>query len=208
MVFLFILALSYSHYCKRKANYMLEKIKASLLGYGRFSEEDLLLITNRLTVVNYKKQSCLIKEGQICKELCFVNNGGFKQYVVSDDGTEAITNLFTADDWMLEYKSFTSQKPSETFIEATEESELLVLSIHNLHELIKLSDSFFSLGRILELATQNQQYQNNRKTPEEKYALLLANKPQVIQMFPAKDIASFLGMAPETLSRVRRKLIS
>jgi CRP-like cAMP-binding protein len=187
---------------------MLEKVKASLLGYGKFSEADLLLITNKLTVASYQKQGCFIKEGQLCRELCFVNKGGFKQYTIATNGTEVITNLFIAGDWMLEYKSFTSQKPSATIIEATEESELLVLSVHHLHELIKLSDTFFSLARILELATVNQEYQTNRKTPEEKYNFLLANKPQLIQSFAAKDIASFLGMAPETLSRVRRKLIS
>jgi CRP-like cAMP-binding protein len=204
MLFLFTLAIFQN---KGLLN-MLEKIKPALLAYGRFSEEDLLLITNRLTVANYKKQTYFIKEGQVCQEVCFVNKGSFKQYMIGDDGTEIITNLFITGDWMLEYKSFTSQKPSTTIIEATEESELLVLSVHHLHELIKSSDSFFSLARVLELATQNQEYQSTRKTPEEKYAFLLANKPQLIQIFPAKDIASFLGIAPETLSRVRRKLIS
>jgi hypothetical protein len=67
---------------------------------------------------------------------------------------------------------------------------------------------FFRIGRIFEQAIQNQDYQHTRISPEEKYALLLKTKPQVIQRFPLKHIASYLGVTPETLSRVRRKMIS
>lgn len=60
----------------------------------------------------------------------------------------------------------------------------------------------------MEAGHENLVYQNNRLSPEEKYEKLLNEKPQYIQVFPAKTIASFLNMTPETLSRVRRKLIS
>ena len=101
-----------------------------------------------------------------------------------------------------------TQKPSETVVRATEVSEVFKLSGYDFHELVKISDSFFRMGRIFEQALQNQDYQHNRMTPEEKYALLIASKPQIIQIFPLKYIASYLGMTPETLSRVRRKIIS
>jgi hypothetical protein len=62
------------------------------------------------------------------------------------------------------------------------------------------------MGRhIFEQAILNRDYQNNRLSPEEKYAMLLSTKPQIIQSFPLKQIASYLCMTPETLSRIRRK---
>lgn len=187
---------------------MFSKLIPAIRKYGNFTEDELSMVTSRLQFLHYEKNSCLLKPGQVCGGIYFVNEGSFRQYDINEDGVETIINLFMEDNWMLEYKSFTLQKPSETFVEATEDSEVLLLSIHDLHELIKLSGAFFRLGSILEVAVQNQRYQNNRMTPEEKYALLLKEKPELINCFPAKYIASYLGMAPETLSRVRRKLIS
>jgi hypothetical protein len=101
-----------------------------------------------------------------------------------------------------------SQKPAEYSITATEEAELFCIYVHAMHELIHQAPVFFQLGKLMEAGFMNLKYQNNRLTPEEKYELLLKEKPQYIQLFPAKTIASFLGIAPETLSRVRRKIIS
>jgi hypothetical protein len=82
------------------------------------------------------------------------------------------------------------------------------LSVWDFHELVKVSDMFFRMGRILEQAIQNTDFQHNRLSPEEKYELLLASKPELLQQFPLKHIASFLGMTPETLSRIRKKISS
>ena len=187
---------------------MFDSIKKSILKFGNFSEEQLLAITSRLKVLNIKKETAIIKEGQTCSHFYFIENGSFKHYSISEGGEENIINLFIDKDWMFEYKSLIAQKPSDCFIQAMEESEVFELSLWDVHELTKLSDSFFKMGTVFELAIHNQDYQNNRTSPEEKYAMLLANKPQVIQKFPLKYIASYLGITPETLSRVRRKLIS
>jgi CRP-like cAMP-binding protein len=187
---------------------MFNQLRSSLLNYGNFSEWEFGLITERVKAGNHSRQSTVIKTGETCSGLYFINSGSFRQYYVSEDGREIIEDLFMEGEWMLEYKSFTSQKPSATIIEAMEDSETLVLSVYQLHELIQVSNSFFALGRLLERGMQNQQYQNNRLTPEEKYKLLMQNKPALINKFPAMYIASYLGITPETLSRVRRKFIS
>ena len=101
-----------------------------------------------------------------------------------------------------------SQSPSLNTIQAAESSEVYGLTAHDFHELVKISDSFFRLGKIFENSTQNQGFQNNHLSPEERYELLILNKPEIIQKFPLKQVASFLGIAPETLSRIRRKISS
>ncbi|KAI9453492.1 putative transcriptional regulator, Crp/Fnr family [Russula earlei] len=101
-----------------------------------------------------------------------------------DDGNDVTLNLYVENDWVMEYKSLIRQQPAETIIQATEQR------------------------RIFEITVQNQDYQNTRLSPEEKYERLLATRPRLIQQFPLKYIASYLGITPETLSRVRRRIIS
>src|SRR5579871_752261 len=187
---------------------MFDNVKNSFLKFGNFSDEELSTIAKRLKNSDVKKDIFLIKEGQTCNHFYFIERGSFKHYSITENGDEAIINLFAENEWMFDYKSLIAQKPSDSFIQAMEDSHVFELSLWDLHELIKESDSFFRVGHIFEVAVQNQDYQNNKISPEEKYAMLLASKPQIIQKFPLKYIASYLGIAPETLSRIRRKIIS
>ena len=187
---------------------MYEQVSASIQRFGPFSEEQMKIVLNYLKHFVVEKDQYLVKEGQICREFYFVNSGSFRHYTILETGLEATLNLYVENDWVFEYKSFISQQPSTAFIQANEKTDVFFLSGFDFHELIKISDSFFRMGKIFEQAIQNQDFQHNRLTPEEKYELLLSTKPQLLQKFPLKIIASYLGMTPETLSRIRKKISS
>ncbi|MPR34859.1 Crp/Fnr family transcriptional regulator [Salmonirosea aquatica] len=185
---------------------MFESIRSSVQNLGYFTDAELALLVGRLKVIPLARGGYLLREGQVCRAVYFVNRGSFRHYQVMNEIDEINLNLFIENDWMFDYQSFTSQKPSRALIQAAENSEVFELNVYDLHALIGESSTFFRLGHLLESALESSENRTANLTPETKYRKLLQTKPQLLQRFPLKHIASYLGITPETLSRVRKKL--
>ena len=128
---------------------MFENITRSIQRIGRFSDKDIPVFLSKLKTLTLQKDDFLLTQGKTSQAIYFVKKGSFRQYSFTESGDEITLNLFIENDWMLEYKSFTSQKPSASIIQATEDSEVFELDVHALHELIGISQVFFQIGRIL-----------------------------------------------------------
>jgi CRP-like cAMP-binding protein len=177
-------------------------INQVLENIGTFSAEELDLIQKHCNLRHLKKNEVLLEAGQICSSIYFTVSGAFYQYRIIDID-ENIIELHIENEWFLNYSSFISQKPSSDTIKAYVDSEILEMTVYSLHNLIGISPVFFQLGKLLQPATLRTQFFDDAMTPGEKYKYVLEHRPQLLQKFPLKYIASYLKIAPETLSRVR-----
>ncbi len=186
---------------------MNESISELISRVGRFSEQDTLLLEKELQFRSLKKEAYLLEKGTVCSSLGFVVSGCFYHSNFDSELNKNIIDLNIKNDWVINHKSFTSRKPSEYAIQAFEDSTVYELSIDALHRLIGQSQSFLQMGKILEETTSRVAFFDNNSTPDEKYQFILNNKPNLLQKFPQKVIASYLKITPETLSRVRKRFL-
>jgi CRP-like cAMP-binding protein len=182
---------------------MMSKI---LNAIGQFSENDCTLFEKAVKIRQVKKEEILLKQGEKCQSLFYTLEGSFYQYYFDEENDLKVIDLYIENEWFLNQQSFVAQKPSETYIEAYSDSTILELTVHALHFLIGQSPAFFQLGKVLEQPLSRLYFFDKTLSPLEKYQYILDKKPEFIQAFPLKLIASYLKITPETLSRVRERL--
>jgi len=178
----------------------------SLNNLGRFSAEEAQRLFDCLDSVLIPKGTSWLTIGQVCQNLGFLESGALVHYRMVEDGNPQVLNLGLPGDWMLDHQSFTQQQPSKFQLEAAVDSQLFTLSIEQLHHLIGFSPSFFQLGKILDSTSEFSHQSLVNLSPLQRYHKLLKLKPQLLQAYPLKTIAAYLGITPETLSRVRKRV--
>lgn len=157
-----------------------------------------------------RKKQYLLQEGEICKCLSFVSKGLLKSYFMDEKGNEHI-NMFAFEGWWIsDFNSFINQETSVLNIDAIEETELLMITredYENLMLAIPVMDRYFRILYQNSLVTKDYRLiVSNSFTAEEKYTQFAQKNPEVIRRVPHNLIASFLGLAPETVSRIRKKI--
>ena len=156
------------------------------------------LLFSSLVVKNVQKKDLILKQGQICKKLCFVESGGLRAYNLIDDGKESTIMFAVKEWWITNMNCFVNQKPTVLSIEALELSQIVALDYHSLEELyqeIPKSERFF---RILFLNAyireQLRALHNISLTTVERYRLFVENYPAIVEKVTQKQIASYLGV--------------
>ncbi len=157
-----------------------------------------------------RKKQYLLQEGDICKYLSFVSKGLLKSYFMDEKGNEHI-NMFAFEGWWIsDFNSFINQEKSVLNIDAIEETELLMISREDYEHLmlkIPVMDRYFRILYQNSLVTKDYRLiVSNSFTAEEKYTQFALKNQEVIQRIPHNLIASYLGLAPETVSRIRKKI--
>jgi CRP-like cAMP-binding protein len=186
---------------------MYEILKKSLLEHVSLTDEEWELCKNSFRPKRMLKRQFMLQEGDVAREVAFVEKGALYSYSVDSRGNQHVIRFAFEGWWMANLQSFFTGEPSRLNIEVFEESELLMLDKQN-HE--RLIDEIPAYERYHRIIVQNayvalQQRVENALglTAEEKYSRLIEQNPEFMNRVPLTLVASYLGITPETLSRVR-----
>jgi CRP/FNR family transcriptional regulator, anaerobic regulatory protein len=188
---------------------MLEQIKQSISQYITLNKEELDFFFSLLTVKVLNKKELLFRSGQNCRNIYFINKGCIRYYYLVD-GEEKTAQFFFENGWYTDYESFLSGDPSENFVDAIEDTELLCLEKSNLEKLYSTIPKFERFGRIMaENAYLGIRYRTKtltNLTAEERYLKLIKERPKIFDRVPQYYIASYLNIKPQSLSRIRKNI--
>lgn len=176
--------------------------------YAPFSDQELETIVHRFKYKKIKSGDFLLTQGEVCKDLLFVQSGCLRLYYVHDEMEVSVWFSFEHSS-AIEVYSFISGMPSNYFLQAIEDSEVLFISKDELDELCKLKPLMQLMMKnfwedvLLNLISRFTALQTD--SAEKRYLDLLA-KPPYMKAIPLKYLASFIGVTPTSLSRIRRQI--
>ena len=173
------------------------------------TKEEEEIIRTYLTRKKIRKKQFLLQEGDVCRHIAFVEKGMLRAYTIGEKGTERIIQ-FAMEGWTIsDLYSFLTSEPATYAIEAIEDSELVLISQQANTELLEKLPRYETYMRILltnaYIALQRRINSVISNTPEERYNTFTALYPEIVRRVPQHMIAAFMGLTPETLSRVRSK---
>lgn len=167
------------------------------------------ILSESMVIKNFKKGDFLIKEGQYEKDSFFVSEGLVRQYKIVD-GNEITTNFFTEEQWIISFENIDGKSLSNYNLVCVEDTTVVIGDEEKAQNLFKQFPRFEKISRqIMETVFKEQQEQmilHLTDKPEERYLKLLASRPDIFQRVTQYDIASYIGVKPESLSRIRKKL--
>lgn len=161
-----------------------------------------------LSSINLKKKEFILKPGQSCSSRYFITKGLVRLYYIDRKGNEQIIHFAIDHWWITDYDSLINQKPSKLYIQALEDTELLVLQQDDFNDLTTRIPTVDRLFRqIMEktfIAAQKRLEFIFSLPGEEQYHLFVNSNPDFVQRVPQYMIASYLGMTPEFISKIRK----
>ncbi|BAV05529.1 cAMP-binding domain of CRP or a regulatory subunit of cAMP-dependent protein kinases [Filimonas lacunae] len=174
------------------------------------TEQDKEAVPSFFTVKKFRRKQFLLQEGEVCKQLSFIVKGLIKTYNVDEKGEDHI-NMFGWEGWWIsDFYSFLRGTPALLNIEAIEPTEILAITLDNYEAMlakVPIMERYFRILYQNSILTKERRLMSTiTHTAEEKYLQLQQQHPEMLQRIPQNLIASYLGLAPETISRIKRNI--
>lgn len=190
-------------------NAAIQNFKKYLMNISVINEETFNQSSDFLEVRRVNKGEYFVKEGSLCHHVAYINQGLFRIYYLKN-GNEVNTCFCFEQSIMSSFESFVNRTPARESIQAREDATIVTLAHEGLIKLYDTSPEWLRLGRLLTekecLRLSNRASSLSFETAMEKYQNLLKHQPEIVQRVAIQDIASYLGVSRETLSRIRAKV--
>jgi CRP-like cAMP-binding protein len=188
---------------------MFETLAIYLVEKGKLTQSELELVKQVSVLKKVRKKQFLLEEGKVSNFNGFVAKGSFRLFRIGEDGQEHIMKFAIENWWISDFTSFMSGEPSNCYIDALENSELILFSRENWDHLLATIPNFKRMIDSLTAknfeAHQNRIFSNISESAEIRYDNFVKKYPTLYNRVPLYMIASFLGIKRETLSRIRKQ---
>lgn len=187
-----------------------DSILSNVARYVTLQPEEAHAFTSLLRHREVPRKEFLLKAGQTARQISFIHSGALKAYYLDASSVENIIMLAVDDWWITDMYSFSMAKPAMQYISAIEDSEVFQLQRNDFDKLLAQFPVFEKFFRILMqnayIREQLRIIQNLSMPAEDRYVNFLNKYPQLVQRVSQKQIASYIGVSPEFLSAMRRRL--
>lgn len=161
--------------------------------------------------IEVKKDTNLLEQGQVCRHVYFIESGFFRMFYVDYKGNEINSRFAKSNDFMVDFASFITQKGSLYYWKAMEDSKIIALDREEIEKIYDKSPAWSKFGRLIAessyLQINAREEMLHFQTPEQRYATILKKEPYLFQMISQNQLSSYIGIKPESLSRLRKRML-
>lgn len=186
-----------------------EIISRTLSRLVNFNEDQLKLFLSKFIIKKLKKDEFLLREGKVCKAMVIVNRGALRYFGINERGEQSHWFAFEGE-WLGDYESFLTQAPSQHYIQALEDTDVFCLTYRDMQQLYNEGANFERFGRLIAeelfISIGRSRYELASLPAILRYKNLIKNYPEIHKRIQIKHLATYLGIQPQSLSRIRKEL--
>ena len=191
---------------------MFEPLKDYCLRILPFTDEELGAVDEYFVEKTFKRRELLLEAPRTCRHMFFIVKGSVRYFRIKEDGSETTCDISLDNQWATEFVSFTSGAPARLSLQALEETTVYCIDKARLYALYKAFTRYETFGRLITERILQQSIDTSvslaSQKPEERFKHLMQTRAELFQRVPRKFIANLLGISPESLSRLQKRIYS
>ncbi|WP_231460153.1 Crp/Fnr family transcriptional regulator [Pedobacter sp. Leaf132] len=188
---------------------MQKNVVSAVTNLVNFDDSELLIFLEKLKPRKILKDDYLLRAGDVCKAMVIINSGVLRYFTITEKGEQSHWFAFDGE-WLGDYESFLTRQPSSNFIQALEDTEVYCLSYDDMQKLYSIGAKYERFGRLMaeNLFVSVGRSRNDlvSLSAEKRYLNLINTYPNIVKRIQIQHIATYLGIHPQSLSRIRKNL--